>query len=125
MAERPPLVLLIDDDDEFRSVCAEYLKAVGFQVLEAIDGTSAVGKARTRRPDVILLDLSMRGMNGWQTCRWLKTSVETINIPVIVVTGDPTKQAEREAVEAGCNRFLAKDADLGRVIQAIREVLAH
>jgi CheY-like chemotaxis protein len=59
-AERPPLILLVDDNEEHRTIYAMVLEAAGFQVVEAADGTSAVGKARTMRPDVILLDCTCR-----------------------------------------------------------------
>lgn len=124
MAAYPPLILVVDDNDDHRTIYAMCLEAAGFRVVEAADGTSAIGKARTMCPNLILLDLYMPGLDGWQACRWLKTSVETSRIPIIVLTGHAVEQAERKAWEAGCDRFMTKGSDPDRVILAIREVLA-
>ncbi len=75
-------------------------------------------------PDVILMDLYMPGLDGWQACRSLKTSDETTRIPVIALTGLVFEEAEREALDAGCDRFVGKGTDPERVVQAVREVLA-
>jgi two-component system cell cycle response regulator DivK len=124
VAEPAPLILLIDDNDDHRSMYAMYLRSVGFRVLEAPDGTSGVGNARAHCPDAILLDLYMPGLNGWQACRWLKSSIETSRIPVIALTGHAVEQAGREAMmKAGCDRFVVKGVDPGRVVQVVREVL--
>lgn len=118
-----PLVLVADDNDDHRAMYAGYLQSAGFRVIEATDGTSAIGKARTMRPDVILLDLYMPGLNGWQACRWLKTSVETSRIPVIAFTGHAVDSSRQEAMEAGCDRFLVKGANPEHVVQVIRRLL--
>jgi two-component system, cell cycle response regulator DivK len=120
-----PLVLIVDDNDDHRTMYAMYLQSAGFRVVEAADGTSAIGKARNIRPDVILLDLYMPGLNGWQACRWLKTSVETLRIPVIAITGHAVDSSRRQAVEAGCDRFITKGVDPKHVIAAIRDVLSE
>jgi two-component system cell cycle response regulator DivK len=124
MTDHRPLVLIVDDNDDQRTAYALFLEAVGFRVVEASDGISAIGQARTMRPDVILMDLSMPGLNGWQACQWLKTSDETSRIPIIALTGHAVEGAERKAMEAGCDRFVTKGSDPHRVIQAVSEVLA-
>jgi len=101
MTEHRPLVLIVDDNTDHRTVYAILLEAAGFRVIEASDGISAIGQARTMRPDVILMDLSMPGLNGWQACQWLKTSDETSRIPIIGLTGHAVEGAERKAMEAG------------------------
>jgi CheY-like chemotaxis protein len=120
-----PLVLVADDNDDHRTMAAMYLAAAGFRVIEAQDGISAIGKTRTMRPDVVLLDLYMPGLKGWQTCQWLKTSVETTRIPIIAITGYAGQPAAREATKAGCDRFIVKGAPPEAVIQAIRDVLTR
>jgi CheY-like chemotaxis protein len=125
MAEQPPLILIIDDNADHSEIYALFLRSVGFRVVAAADGTSGVGQARALRPDVILLDLYMPGLNGWQACRWLKTSVETATIPVIALTGHSVEQAGLEAMKAGFDRFVAKGSDPDRVVQVIREVLSE
>jgi CheY-like chemotaxis protein len=120
-----PLVLVVDDNDDLRTMYAMYLQSSGFRVIEAPDGTTAIGKARARRPDVILLDLFMPGLNGWQACRWLKSTDDTANIPVIVLTAYGTISAEQEARAAGCDRFLVKGANPEHVVRAISDVLSR
>jgi len=115
--------LLADDNPDHRAIYAMALEAAGFQVVEAADGASAIYTARTMRPDVIVLDLHMPGVNGWQACRRLKASKETSRIPIIAVTSDPQDQAERETLQAGCDRFLVKGSGPTRIVELIREVL--
>jgi two-component system, cell cycle response regulator DivK len=124
MTEHRPLVLIVDDNDDQRTAYALFLEAAGFRVAEAAGGISAIGQARTLRPDVILMDLSMPDLNGWQACQWLKTSDETSRIPIVALTGHSVEGAERQAMEAGCDRFVTKGSDPQRVIQAVNEVLA-
>jgi CheY-like chemotaxis protein len=122
-AEDLPLVLIVDDNDDHRVMLALYVRSAGFRVIEAIDGTSAVGKARRLRPNVILLDLNLPGLKGWQACQWLKSSLDTASIPVIAITGYDPERAEREATAAGCDRFIVKGTEPERVVQVIRDVL--
>jgi|SRR5262245_44796683 len=91
--EHLPLVLIVDDNDDHRIMLALYIRAAGFRVIEATDGTSAVGKARRTRLDVVLLDLDMPGVSGWQACRWLKSSLDTPTVGFIA-PGIVTTQAE-------------------------------
>jgi CheY-like chemotaxis protein len=118
------LVLVVDDDDDQRAMFAMVLEAAGYRVVESSHGTNAIAKAISLRPDLILLDLSMPGLDGCQTCRWLKATPETSDIPVIMLTGQAAAQAERDAIDAGCDRFLIKGSHPEPVIQAIREILA-
>jgi CheY-like chemotaxis protein len=118
------LVLVVDDDDDQRAMYAMVLEAAGYRVVESAHGTNAIAKAIGLRPDLILLDLSMPGLDGCQTCRWLKATPETSGIPVIMLTGHAFQHAEREALDAGCDRFLIKGSHPEPVIQAIREILA-
>jgi CheY-like chemotaxis protein len=119
-----PLVLIVDDNDEHRSMYTTFLRLAGFRVIGARDGHTGISRAHALRPDVILMDLYMPGLDGWQACRQLKTDVETARIPVIALTGLGFDEAKVEAIEAGFIRFVGKGSDLDGVIQTIREVLA-
>ena len=120
-----PLVLIVDDNEDHRTMYAMYLRSASFRVIEATDGTGAIDKARNMRPDVILLDLYMPGLNGWKACRLLKTSVETSRIPVIAFTAHAVDSSRQEALEAGCDRFLVKGANPEHVVQVIRRLLGR
>src|SRR5215208_4246740 len=85
--EHQPLVLVVDDYQDAREMYAEYLSFSGFRVVEAGTGTEAVEKALALRPDVILMDLSLPGMDGWAATRQLKSDDRTRSIPVVALTG--------------------------------------
>jgi CheY-like chemotaxis protein len=119
-----PLILIVDDNDEHRSMYTTFLRLAGFRVIGAPDGFTGISRAHAMRPDVILMDLYMPGLDGWQACRQLKNDVETARIPVIALTGLGFDEAKVEAMEAGCARFVGKGGDLDGVIRTIREVLA-
>ena len=91
-----PLVLVVDDYQDAREMYAEYLKASGFRVEEARTGLEAVSKAREVKPDCILMDLSLPGIDGWEATRQLKADHSTCHIPVVAITGhafEPPKRA--------------------------------
>ncbi len=82
-----PLILIVDDYQDAREMYAEYLKASGFRVAEARTGFEAVAKARELKPDVVLMDLSLPGIDGWEATRQLKADQSTMHIPVVAITG--------------------------------------
>jgi CheY-like chemotaxis protein len=121
-----PLVLVVDDNEDHRNMYVTFLELAGFGVIAALDGLDAINQARAMRPDVILMDLYMPGgLNGWQACRMLKSSGDTARIPLIALSALEFAEAQLEAREAGCVGFITKRGDLNRVVQTIREVLAH
>ena len=81
------LVLLVDDYQDAREMYAEYLQYSGFRVAEAKNGNEAVSQARSLKPDLILMDLSLPGMDGWEATRVLKADEETRHIPIVALTG--------------------------------------
>jgi CheY-like chemotaxis protein len=88
MANRPqPLVLIVDDFEDNREMYAEYLSYSGYRVEQASDGEQAVELAQRIRPDVVVMDLSLPVMDGWEATRRLKSDPRTRNIPVIALTG--------------------------------------
>ncbi|HET6281251.1 MAG TPA: response regulator [Polyangia bacterium] len=82
-----PLVLLVDDFDDARQLYAEYLGGCGFRVAEAVDGNQALEKAFALRPDVIVMDLTLPGIDGWTAIRQLKSDERTGSIPVLAMSG--------------------------------------
>jgi CheY-like chemotaxis protein len=122
-----PVVLLVDDIEDCRDVYGQFLAHAGYQVVEAADGQEALAKATSLRPDVIVMDLWMPHLDGWESIRRLKASPTTVDIPVLVLTGDAYAQARREAVEAGCQAYLVKPclpmdvaAEVGRLLADTR-----
>jgi CheY-like chemotaxis protein len=120
-----PLVLVVDDYQDAREMYAEYLKASGFRVEEAGTGIEAVEKARHVKPDCILMDLSLPGIDGWEATRQLKADVTTKHIPVVAITGHASELASRDARAAGCVSFVLKPALPDAVVAEVRKALAE
>jgi CheY-like chemotaxis protein len=125
MITRAPVVLLVDDNEEHRSMYNTILRWAGFRVIEAADGFSGISQARIMRPDVILMDLYMPGLDGWEACRLLKAHAETTRIPIIALTALVFEEAKQAAIDAGCERFVSKGPDPEQILHTIREVLAR
>jgi CheY-like chemotaxis protein len=117
-------VLLVDDDPEIREWVVEGLELSGFRAAEAADGEQAVARARALKPDVILLDLQIPLLNGWDVMRRLKADPETAHIRFIAMTGFSMDGAARQEARAcGCDAFLAKPCLPETIALEIRLVL--
>jgi len=117
-------VLVVDDYDDAREMYAESLLVSGFRVAEAADGAQAVELARSLSPDVILMDLSLPGVDGWEATRQLKADARTQHIPVVALTGHALSSAIDAAREAGCDRFVVKPALPEVVIDEVRRAIS-
>jgi two-component system cell cycle response regulator DivK len=122
-AETAPLVLVVDDYQDAREMYAEYLSFSGFRVAEASNGLEAVEKALQLRPDVILMDLSLPGMDGWAATRRLKTDERTRTIPVVALTGHALAGASDGAKQAGCDAFVTKPCLPDELVVEVRRIL--
>ena len=107
-AALPPLVLIVDDVDHGREICSEYLEFRGFRVATAADGQEALDKAFELLPDVILMDLSLPKIDGWEATRRLKQDERTRAIPVVALTAHALASAHEKAMEAGCDSVVTK-----------------
>jgi CheY-like chemotaxis protein len=114
---RPPdrgrgrLVLIVDDVPDNRELYVQYLTYFGYRAAEAGDGQDALAKAAALKPDVIVMDLSLPGMDGWEATRRLKADTATRHIPVIALTGHALSGSDEHARAAGCDAFLTKPCD--------------
>jgi CheY-like chemotaxis protein len=106
--EKAPLVLVVDDVAHGREIFAEYLEFRGFRVATAEDGLEAMEKAFDLRPDVILMDLSLPGIDGWEATRRLKQDERTRSIPIIALTAHALASAHDRAMEVGCDAVVTK-----------------
>ena len=106
--EKAPLVLVVDDVAHGREIFAEYLEFRGFRVATAEDGIEAMEKAFDLRPDVILMDLSLPGIDGWEATRRLKQDDRTRAIPIIALTAHALASAHDRAKEVGCDAVVTK-----------------
>ncbi len=117
-----PRVLLVDDYRDARDMYGEYLEYSGYQVIQAANGIEALQRAIDDQPDIILMDLSLPVMDGWEATRRLKADQRTANIPVVALTGHALAGISERAKEAGCDAFVTKPClpeDLVREIQRV------
>ncbi|ATB31649.1 response regulator [Melittangium boletus] len=118
-----PLVLIVDDYQDAREMYAEYLEFSGFRVAEARNGQEAVDQAFALRPSVILMDLSLPIMDGWEATRRLKGDDRTRAIPVVALTGHALDGHSREAQDAGCDAYVTKPCLPDALVREVRRVL--
>ena len=117
-------MLLVDDYPDAREMYREYLVFSGFDVAEASSGREAIEMANDIQPDIILMDLSLPGMDGWEATRLLKAQPVTENIPVVALTGHALAGHSEDARRAGCDAFITKPCLPDALVEAIRRVLA-
>jgi putative two-component system response regulator len=126
MAEKR--VLIVDDQEMVRTVLAQIVKLEGFESMEAKDGPDALTAARTHEPDIVLLDIGLPGMNGFEVLRELKESDRTNHIPVVIITGEDSKRYRLEALELGADEFLPKpppEEELRARLRTLAKVKAY
>ena len=124
MTEPGPLILVVDDYDDAREMYAEYLQFSGFRVAEARNGNEAVEQAFALKPDLILMDLSLPGMDGWEATRQLKADERTRDIPVVALTGHALAGASEGAKRAGCDSFVTKPCLPDDLVVEVRRMLS-
>ena len=122
-AESGPLVLIVDDVQDNRTIYVLFLKFSGFRVAEAENGKEALDTATTLLPDVIVMDLSLPVMDGWEATRRLKRDPRTEKIPVIVLTGHALPEHAQAAREAGCDVVITKPCLPDQLLETIRRIL--
>jgi two-component system cell cycle response regulator DivK len=120
----PPLILLVDDYQDGREMYADALTFSGFRALEASSGLEALQLAIERLPDLILMDLSLPGMDGWEVTTRLKKDSRTKHIPIIALTAHAMGRDRDNALAAGCDEFEAKPVNYRALVEKINSVLA-
>ncbi len=123
-----PLILLVDDFDDAREMYSEYLEFCGFRVETARDGREALEKARTLTPDLVLMDLSLPVLDGWEATRILKADPATRHIVVVALSAHTLNVDSARARAAGCDGFIAKPClppDLVTKISTFLKPRAH
>lgn len=119
-----PLVLIVDDEPDQVEMYQLALELSGFDVVTASTGTDAISRAREARPAVIVLDLRLPDMTGWDVCGALKTDALTEQIPIILLTAAVTSTLPQEARAAGCAEYLLKPCFPDHLARTVREVIA-
>jgi CheY-like chemotaxis protein len=116
-------VLLVEDNEEGRDGLSRHLRRKGYEVLVAVDGRQGVDAARAEAPDLILMDMSLPVLDGWEATRQLKAAAETQGIPVIALTAHAMAGDREKALEAGCDDYDTKPIEFPRLLGKIEALL--
>ena len=116
-------ILVIEDQEDHRAILRDLLTAAGFDVLEAFNGAEGVAKAKAELPDLILMDIQMPVMDGYEAARRIKADAATASIPIIAVTSYALSGDEVRAREAGCNGYVAKPFSPRQLLGQVRGFL--
>jgi CheY-like chemotaxis protein len=120
----PTRILLVEDNEMNREMLSRRLLRKGYEVVIAVDGLQGVEMASAQRPQLILMDLSLPGIDGWEATRRIKASPATLAIPVIALTAHAMSDDRARALAAGCDDFDTKPVDLARLLDKIEGLLA-
>lgn len=119
-----PKILLVEDNEMNRDMLSRRLTRNGFEITIAVNGQEGVDKATSDRPDLILMDMSLPVMDGWEATRQIKANAGTRAIPVIALTAHAMADDKAKALAAGCDDFDTKPVELPRLLQKIHALLA-
>jgi two-component system, cell cycle response regulator DivK len=116
-------ILLVEDNEMNRDMLSRRLQRRGYEVLIAVDGAEGVAEAQTQAPDLILMDMSLPVLDGWEATRRLKAAPETRSVPVIALTAHAMSGDRDKAIEAGCDDFDTKPVEFNRLLTKIEALL--
>lgn len=118
-----PKILLVEDNEMNRDMLSRRLQRKGYEVIIAVDGKQGITMAQTGLPDLILMDMSLPVMDGWEATKRIKTITETASIPVIALTAHAMEGDLEKSLEAGCDDYDTKPIDFQRLIKKIEAFL--
>lgn len=118
-------ILLVEDNADNRDIYRTVLEHFGYEVIEAHDGEMGIRLAQERRPDLILMDISIPKVDGWQATKLLKGDPETAGIPIIALTAHALTSDRERAREIGCDGYLAKPVEPRRVLEEVQRHLQN
>lgn len=119
-----PKILLVEDNEMNRDMLSRRLIRKGYEVVVAIDGAEGLMFARAEAPDLILMDMSLPLISGWDAAKQLKSDVQTASVPVIALTAHAMSTDRDHAMQAGCDDYDTKPIDLPRLLEKIEMLLS-
>jgi CheY-like chemotaxis protein len=119
-----PKILLVEDQEMNRDMLSRRLKKRGYEVSIAVDGAEGLEKARSETPELILMDMSLPVIDGWEATRQLKADEATRGIPVVALTAHAMSTDRERAMEAGCDAYETKPVELPRLLETMEKLLA-
>ena len=117
------MILVVEDQEDNRRIMRDLLTSVGYEVIEAVTGEEGVAAAETHRPDLILMDIQLPVLDGYEATRQIKDNPDLEHIPIIVVTSYALSGDDVKAFEAGCNAYVSKPFSPRELLAKIREYL--
>jgi two-component system cell cycle response regulator DivK len=120
-----PKLLIVEDNEENRDALSRRLQRRGFEVLIAVDGKAGLVTARAEKPDLILMDMNMPELDGWEATRQLKAADETRAIPVIALTAHAMSGDRERALQVGCADYHTKPVEFAKLLAQIEALLCH
>lgn len=118
-----PKILIVEDNEMNRDMLSRRLARQGFEIALAVDGKQGVEMAAKEKPDLILMDMSLPVMNGWEATEKVKSNPATRDIPVIALTAHAMSEDREKCIAAGCNDFDTKPVDLPRLLEKIKALI--
>jgi two-component system cell cycle response regulator DivK len=118
------LILVVEDQEDNRRIMRDLLTSAGYEVMEAVTGEDGVTAAETHRPDLILMDIQLPGLDGYEATRQIKANPDLEHIPIIVVTSYALSGDDVKAFESGCNAYVSKPFSPRELLAKIREYLS-
>jgi two-component system response regulator len=116
-------ILLVEDNEMNRDMLARRLQKRGYELIVAVDGLLAVSMTQQEKPDLVLMDMSLPGLDGWEASRRLKADPATAKIPIIALTAHAMAEDREKALAAGCNEFETKPVDLASLLAKMEALL--
>ncbi|MET0213687.1 MAG: response regulator [Vicinamibacterales bacterium] len=120
-----PRILLVEDNEMNRDMLSRRLIREGYEVITAVDGSEGISTAQSAGPDIILMDMSLPKIDGWEATKRLKADAATSHIPVIALTAHAMVTDRYKALEAGCDDYDTKPVEFQRLVSKIEAVLAR
>jgi CheY-like chemotaxis protein len=120
-----PKILIVEDNEMNRDMLSRRLERKGFTIVMAVDGQQGVDMARSEKPDLVLMDMSLPVMDGWTATRTIKDDAELRTIPVIALTAHAMAGDREKAMAAGCDDYDTKPIELPRLLEKIGKFLPH
>lgn len=118
------IILIVEDQEDNRKILRDLLTSQGYQVIEAIDGSTGIQLARDHSPDLILMDIQLPGIDGYEATRQIKADEALHDIPIIVVTSYALSGDSQKAFAAGCDAYVAKPFSPRQMLSTVQEFLA-
>ena len=125
MSSSGKMVLLVEDNEDNRIVYSTILKHFGYEVTEALNGEEGIAKARSEKPDLILMDVVMPKMNGFEAVRHIRENVQTRGVPIVMVTSKAEAESMETGYESGCSDYIIKPIDSLELVAKVKNLLGE